>query len=98
MTTEAENYYRANAITCDIPGHMVEGIVRYLVHYIEAGDFLTAVFENDLVKAAGRADESNLMLLPNYARFLYNYAPTMSWGSKGIVMAWLAKGNVSIQE
>jgi len=39
------------------------------------GHFLTAVIQNDLVEACGRADSTNRLVLPLYATFLYNCVP-----------------------
>ena len=39
------------------------------------GHFLTAIVENNLMEACGRADTANTLCLPIYAMYLYNYAP-----------------------
>lgn len=39
------------------------------------GHFLSAILENDFMKACARADNTNARVLPIYAKFLYNIAP-----------------------
>lgn len=72
-----------------IPSHMHGGLYRYLVSGIEPGDFLMAVLENNLREAVGRADHINQPKLPDYIRYLYNYAPSKCWGSPEKVAAWV---------
>jgi hypothetical protein len=74
-----------------IPERMQGGILRYIEHGIEPGHFLSAVFRNDFVGIAGRADDENLENLPAYANFLYNYAPQTCWGSKEKVDNWIER-------
>lgn len=64
-----------------IPEHMHSGIVNYLVHRLQPGDFLTGVLTNDLGKAVAHADDTNLWLIPVYVAFFYNEAPASCWGS-----------------
>ena len=73
-----------------VPEQLHEGLVRYLVHHIPPGHFLTAVLENDLAGAVARGDETCLAGLPAIVRFLYNHAPGMAWGGPLTVRAWLA--------
>jgi len=39
------------------------------------GHFLTAIIENDFIRACGAADSTNALVLPLYASFLYNCVP-----------------------
>lgn len=73
-----------------IPEHMHGGIIRYLVHKIPPGDFLTSVLSNDLFGAISKADDININALPVYCAFFYNETPTSCWGSKERVNAWLS--------
>lgn len=73
-----------------IPEHMQDGLKLYLDEGLEPGGFLYAVLSNNLADAVGRADATNQLLLPNYIRFLYNYAPSACWGSPEKVMSWMA--------
>lgn len=74
-----------------IPGYMQGGLRRYILEGIQLGSFLTAVLENDLMEAAGRADSVNLTALADYATYLYNYAPQSCHGSPEKVAAWVKK-------
>lgn len=71
-----------------IPPRMMGGIERYIQHGIIPGSFLKAIFANDLVEAAGQADEENLRNLPAYAAWLYNHAPRSCWGSYKALTDW----------
>lgn len=73
-----------------IPDHMMGGLERYINHGVEPGDFLTAVIENDLAEAVGRADAENMHNLPAYVGYLYNEAPSQCWGSPEKMKAWIA--------
>lgn len=77
---------------CGIPEHMVDGVVRYVVHRVEPGDFMTALLSNDLMGAAHRADDLNGPALFNWAKLLYNHFPIQSYGSPEAVAAWTEKG------
>ena len=72
-----------------IPERMMEGLTRYVEQHIEPGRFLRKVLENDLVGAAGYADEENLRNLPAYAAYMYNEMPAICWGSEEKVNNWL---------
>lgn len=74
---------------CGIPGYMRPGLRSYLISGVRPGDFLCAVLENDLKSAVQRADFVNENLLPNYVKFLYNFAPMTAWGSDELVRAWV---------
>jgi len=74
-----------------VPEHMREGLERYVEHHIRPGSFLMAVLENNLVLAAGRADDINRMYLMQWADVLYNELPGSCWGSKEKVQNWLDK-------
>jgi hypothetical protein len=72
-----------------IPQHMIGGLRRYIEDGIEPGSFLSAVLRNDLRRAVEQADATNIDRLPDYIRFLYNYAPTGSWGSPDEFDEWI---------
>ena len=65
----------------------------YLNHGISAGGFLTAVLENDLMGACGRADSRNIRILPEIVGYIYNHLPSDSWGSKEKVSNYLTTIN-----
>jgi hypothetical protein len=66
-----------------------DGIRRYVLHGEPMGDFLMAVFSNNLIETAARADDKNILLLKEYAEFLYEYVPSGCKGSKEIVKNWI---------
>ena len=72
-----------------VPVYMQEGLIDYVVRRRDPGHFLTAVLENNLAGAIGRADSSNLKALQNWVRVIYNYAPSNCWGNPAKVKAWL---------
>lgn len=78
-----------------IPEHMIGGLVRYIVHGIPPGSFLTAVLSNDLMEALGRADDVNRYCLHRYGQFLYSVAPSGCFRSPEAFDAWVAKGGLS---
>lgn len=73
----------------EIPDHMQESLDAYIANGRPVGGFLTAVLENNLSQAMGRADDDNLANLPAYSAFLYNEAPSQCHGSREKVFAWL---------
>ena len=72
-----------------IPEYMRDGLEMYVTEHIEPGGFMTAVLENNLKEAVGRADCENIRVIPAYVNYLYNYAPADCWGSCEKVDAWL---------
>lgn len=79
-----------------IPDYMADGLQLWIESGIYPGSFLTAVLENDLAEACGRAEENNLRALPAYVAYLYNEAPSQCWGSPAKCEAWAAlKSKVS---
>ena len=77
----------------EIPQHMRDAIRRYIVDYIQPGDFLTGVITNDLRRAVNHADAQNLPLLKLYVQWFYNIAPGNCHGSPEIMFEWLARRN-----
>ena len=73
-----------------IPERMQDALIRYYEKRIEPGHFLTAVLENDLMEALGRADVENRHSLHAYCMWLYNQTPSGSYGSPEAVKRWLA--------
>jgi hypothetical protein len=81
------NLYRFNQFY--IPERMMDGIKRYIEHHIKPGSFLCAVIQNDLREAVGAADDENIANLPAYVGYFYNEAPSICWGSREKMEAWL---------
>ncbi len=73
----------------EIPPHLWGGIRDYLLDHQPVGGFLTAVFENDLMRACCNADYGSAQALPGLARWLMNEAPAGAFGSPAAVRAWL---------
>jgi hypothetical protein len=82
---------RNNCKTRGIPNYMVPAVLAYLTEGQIPGNFLTAVLENDLTKAAFHADDRNITCLLEWARTVYNDLPMEAWKSPAKVRAW-AKG------
>jgi len=72
-----------------LPEHMQDGMQMYIEYRIEPGSFLTAVLENDLMGALGKADDINKHRLYDYGLWLYNEAPAGCFGSVEAVREWL---------
>ena len=79
----------AKLANCQVPDHCRDGLVDYFSLRHLPGGFLTAVLENNLMEAFGRADDTNRSTMFNYVDFLYNYAPAPAWGSPAKVLAWV---------
>ena len=77
-----------------LPVHIRDGMQRYIEQGIEPGSFLTAVLCNDLMGAVGKADEVNLPKLWQICSFLYNDAPSPSFGSVEAFRAWIDRGGL----
>ena len=77
-----------------LPERMQGGLVRYILHGIPPGHFLTAVLKGDLFEALGRADDENRNLLWQYGNFLYNYSPQGCYGSVSRFEGWCGDGGL----
>ena len=71
-----------------LPMHMQEPVQNYVEIGSPIGGFLTAVLSNDLAHAYGAADEANTAAMRQWAMWLFNEAPSKSWGSASKVAAW----------
>lgn len=74
-----------------LPGHIREGVKRYIEKGIEPGSFLTAIICNDLKESFGRADETNRARMFDIVGFFYNEAPSRCWGSQETMNRWMNK-------
>jgi hypothetical protein len=72
-----------------VPPHMWGGVERYFVNRYPPGNFLHALFSNDLMEAMSRADDINASNMHRCCQFLYNYAPAGGYGSPAAVREWL---------
>ena len=68
---------------------IIESLQRYIDHGILPGSFLTAVLENNLSNAVANADPVNLANLRNIVGYVYNYLPSVAWGSRETVADYL---------
>jgi hypothetical protein len=66
-----------------------EALRGYIEDRRSVGGFLTAVLENNLTQAFGRADPENLATLYEIVQWVYMEAPAPCWGSPEKVKAWL---------
>lgn len=76
-----------------IPERMMPGIRRYVEHGVEPGNFLSAVIQNNLSQAVGRADNENLKNIPAFVSYFYNECPLVCWGSKEKMEKWIKSFN-----
>lgn len=90
MTKHTLPDWNAEKFQSLVPEHMQAGLMLYLEHGVLPGSFLTAVLENDLKGAFGRADHINESRIKDIVTFLYNYAPGPCWGSPQKVASWVA--------
>lgn len=74
-----------------VPQHLHEGLVRYLVHHIKPGAFLTAVLENRLDAAIVRGDEDSVRGLRALVTFLHHDGPPAASGTPTLVRMWLER-------
>lgn len=66
-----------------------DALDRYARQHVPLGSFLTAVLENNLMEACGRADSDNLANLPAICAYVYNEMPSTCHGSPAKVKTWL---------
>lgn len=72
-----------------VPEGLRDGLQLYLDEHIQPGHFLTAVLQNDMKEAMGRADLRSRVGLFDIIGYLYNHAPAPAWGGKKQVELWL---------
>mgnify|MGYP004447261739 CR=1 FL=1 len=77
-----------------LPEGLQGSMQQYVERGIEAGGFLMACLENDLVGAFARADSKNLPRLQEIVKWIYWEAPTGCWGSKEKVNSWCKVGGI----
>lgn len=70
---------------------LLGALERYLNNGIMPGGFLTAVLENNLAEAFGRADDTNSRNLKNIVGYVYNHVPGSAWGSRAKIDQWLTQ-------
>ena len=93
--TDAVVELKESLVEYNIPGRMHFGIMSYILDHKRPGDFLCSVISNNLKEAVGRADDENVLLLQQYVRWFYNYAPSPCWGSAEKMRDWLIQENIN---
>ena len=64
----------------NIPAHMRDAIMRYVLNHKKPGKFLSSVICNDLRGAVCNADAQNLPLIKTYVLWFYNRCPSFLVG------------------
>lgn len=82
-------FLQGHALVCGVPDHLIDGLLNYIIHGVPTGGFLTAVLENNLMEAFGRADIESALGLRHVCAFLYNHAPAGCYGNPMRVEAWI---------
>jgi hypothetical protein len=77
-----------------IPEHTHDALIRYFVHGIEPGGFLTAMLAGQLFVAAFAADFTNKSQMRNVATWIVHHAPHNSYGTSDIVKKWCSDSTV----
>ena len=86
--------YENDAREKGIPEYMIDGVVEHVMVGRGTGNFLTSLFENDLMKTFGAADGTNRKMIENYVSYMYNTMPVGSWGSVKTVAKWKKDGGL----
>lgn len=91
MTMTPDQILLADAERFRLPEHLHQPIVRYILHRLRPGHFLSAVLANDLMGAVGRAGDGEADQLGRLVQFFYNCeaVPGNCWGSPEAVRQWL---------
>ena len=74
-----------------IPEHIRDGIKGYVIGRTPNGDFLTAVFANDLADAVPRADTLSFGALREIMQLIHMFTPDACHGSRDKVKAWTGR-------
>ena len=89
----AAQLYRDEMARLNVPEHLREGLVRYLVSRIRPGSFLCAVIADDAAEVLHRAaSDLTVADLAALASFLLQVAPVECWGSYEALERWLDRG------
>ena len=78
----------------NLPEHMQDGAIGYVLYGSLPGSFFTAVLCNNLIDAATNADEQNKHALYAWAVFVYNAVPMPARGSWGAISQWNREGGL----
>lgn len=89
--TNPKDYKKAlkQRLEACLPKEAINDIEAYVKFGQPLGDFLTAIFSNNLFLACAKADIYNETLLFSYVEYIWNFTPSSCWGSKEIVLEWI---------
>ena len=79
----------------NIPKLTLEGLRGYMRQHRHPGDWLYYVLTNDLCRAVGRADDTNLAALRDIMSYVHLCLPARCHGSPEAVKAWLNQEKAS---
>ena len=85
-----EIQFRQLELFSQIPEGIRAGLVHAVVFGYRPGDFLSAVFSNDLMGAFGRADENSAKGMLALLTWIQSFAPRQCWGSQEQRDKWAA--------
>lgn len=94
MTDIRERRLEEVAISMKVPGHIVGGLVRYILYGQATGSFLEEVMCNDLFGAIRHADSENRSHLAEIVLFIFFEAPVYCYGSQDEYDHWIAIGGL----
>ncbi|MEL6101300.1 MAG: hypothetical protein AAFR68_08270 [Pseudomonadota bacterium] len=77
-----------------LPAHVHKPIAEFVLLGVPMGNFLTAVFCNDLRRSVQTADKKSLKNLAAFGVFLSEGAPACAVGSPEIINAWITRGGL----
>lgn len=72
----------------DFPYYTKDAIDCWVQHGYEPGSFLSAILQNDLVRACMNADDQNKKKIFEIVSYIYNHCPADCWGDKTKVAIW----------
>ena len=77
-----------------LPSHLSAPLQNYIEDGISPGYFLELVLENNLM-AISFTDDDTFAQMPQIVGYVTNYLPTVCWGSRDKVRAWMQHGGLS---
>lgn len=80
---------RSALLRSDVPVHLHDGLIRYIVDGIRTGSFLQACLENNIGDAHRRADAHGLQRIGDIVGFVTVYVPAAGLGSHAAVELWI---------
>ena len=91
LTEHSNNRLLATFAQWHVDPEYHQHVISYLIHGWDPGSFYTAVFANDFTGAMRSSHPNNQIDgLKNLARWMQEYMPLKSWGSREAVSRWLS--------